>query len=111
MYFVTVVFMFCVLTSYTVLGCFVRPCSLLVELGFLYKYIFYFLICRCPNVTISTDCSISIATVEFYSIYFYIFWHFLHISWDVTQNYILSNIFLFLHFQLYNAYISCVRFG
>jgi hypothetical protein len=36
------------------------------------------------TVMISTNCSSSIARVEFYSTYFYIFWHLLHISWEVT---------------------------
>jgi hypothetical protein len=36
------------------------------------------------KVTIFTNYSISIATVEFDSIYFYILWNFLHISLDVT---------------------------
>jgi hypothetical protein len=59
------------------------------------------------KLVIATNRSISIATVEFYSTYFYIFWHFLHISWDVMYNYIFRDIF-YLNFKQGSVYFFCI---
>jgi hypothetical protein len=60
-------------------------------------FIYYY--ADAQKLIISTNCSISITTVEFYSTYFYIFFRILQLH--KTTYFIL---FLYLHFKLESAY-------